>query len=268
MNLNFDASKAKVMFECTRLKGTDKKGIMRPNEDGTYSHVVGALNVHNFHGDYYPYEEAKRLFEDSSSLIRQVNRGVLRGEWGHPNLRNIPRNQFDARLLFIDPDKICCTHRRIWLDFTSVLDDNGNPIIAILSDVAPFGPYGPALKQALDSEEQSTFSVRAFADLFPYRNGRTRRVLNKIVTFDWENEPGIEYAEKFRSPALEGLNTLAEKHFQVDVTPEILREAIESQQLLNGNAVTESIGSPNDFVSEVFINYDNIQKTRKSVINW
>lgn len=273
----------RVVFECTRLQGTDKKGVVTQNKDGTYTQVVGGLNVHNFHGDYYPYEEAKKLFTDNSDFMRQVNRGVVRGELGHPHIgfngeSRDPQKvaQFSARLMFIDPKMICCTHRRIWLDFESVLGNDGRPIIAIMSDVFPSGPYAATLRGYLENPmEQSTFSVRAFADLKPMPNGRTIRQLTKIVTFDWENEPGIEYAEKLRptSPSLESLNSQFTDMrytagFSVGVTPEILRA--ELNKVGNG-AVMESIHGGLDtdsLVQSVFINHDSIRKERKNITNW
>ena len=53
-----------VRFECTTL-GT-RSGVLKPDKDGYYIMPVGGLNVFNSAGQYYAYDKAKALFEESS----------------------------------------------------------------------------------------------------------------------------------------------------------------------------------------------------------
>lgn len=193
-----------VRFSCTSLAGVNKVGNLKKDENGYYEVVVGALNVYNSAGQFYVFEQAKSLFEESSQLMRRVKRGALRGEYGHPKfMPGMTAEQFAHRCLSIYEDMQCCHHKEITLDFNRVKDENGKPVIAIISKVAPSGPYGPALeKQLQNPAENVCFSIRAFTD--DYREGGVyKRVLKQVVTWDYVNEPGIAVAEKFKAPALE-----------------------------------------------------------------
>lgn len=195
-----------VKFNCTSLSGVNKVGNLKKDANGYYEMVVGALNVYNSAGQLYVYEQAKELFLESSQLMRRVARGALRGEYGHPKmLPGMSNDQFANRVMSIYEENTCCHHKEITLDFNRVKDEQGRPIIAIISKVYPSGPFGPALEKSLQNKDENVcFSIRAFTD--DYREGGvTKRVLKTIVTWDLVNEPGIAAAEKFKSPALEGL---------------------------------------------------------------
>lgn len=201
----FPQPRNSVRFACTSLAGINKVGTLKQDADGYYEVVVGALNVFNSAGQLYVYEQSKNLFESSSQLMRRVKRGALRGEYGHPKfMPGMTQEQFANRCLSIYEDMQCCHHKEITLDFNRVKDENGKPVIAIISKVAPSGPYGPALeKQLQNPAENVCFSIRAFTDDFR-EGGIVKRALKTIVTWDYVNEPGIAVAEKFKSPALEG----------------------------------------------------------------
>lgn len=193
-----------VRFECTRLAGTGKKGILQPDANGYYPMVVGALNVFNSAGQYYVYEQARELFESSSQLMRRVQRGSLKGEYGHPKmLPGMTGDQFASRVMSIYEENTCCHHKEIWLDFDGVKDANGKPVIAIMSKVCPAGPLGHVLEKSIKNPDENVcFSIRAFTD--DYRDGGLyKRVLKTIVTWDFVTEPGLAVAEKFKAPTLE-----------------------------------------------------------------
>ena len=196
-----------VKFACTSLAGVNKTGTLKKDKDGYYELVVGALNVFNSAGQLYVYEQAKHLFEESSQLVRRARRGALRGEYGHPKfVPGMTNEQFAGRVLSIDEAMVCCHHKEITLDYSGrVKDERGQPVLAIISKIMPSGPYGAVLEKQLDNPNENVcFSIRAFTDDFRER-GVTKRVLKTIVTWDYVNEPGIAAAEKFKSPALEGL---------------------------------------------------------------
>lgn len=202
-----------IMYACTSLVGMNKVGELKRTPEGYYPMVVGALNVFNSGGQFYPLEGSRALFEDqSSSLQRRVKRGALRGEYGHP--KPLPRklNQAEQRLqdeefarrnLSIYEENVCCHHMKLWLEFDKVKDKNGKPVIVIMSHVAPNGPLGSVLeKQLQNPNENVCFSIRSFTDN-KKRFGVEHRTLREVVTFDYVNEPGIAVAEKYLSPALE-----------------------------------------------------------------
>ena len=193
-----------VTFSCTSLAGSNKVGILKPDENGYYEMVVGALNVYNSAGQFYVYEQAKELFQSSSQFMRRVNRGALRGEYGHPKMTpGMSNEQFANRVMSIYEENTCCHHKSITLDFDRVKDSSGKPVIAIISKVYPSGPMGHVLEKSLKNPNENVcFSIRSFTDDFR-EGGITKRVLKTIVTFDQVLEPGISVAEKFQSPGLE-----------------------------------------------------------------
>lgn len=196
-----------VQFSCTSLTGTNKVGQLKKDENGYYPMVVGALNMFNSAGMYYDFNAAKHFFEESHAFMRRVKRGALRGEYGHPRREHyMTLQQYYMRLLDIHPDKVCCHFAKIWLDFDNFKDEQGRPIVAIMALVMPSGPLANVLEKQLQNPmENVCFSIRSFTDDKPV-GGVMHRYIKTIVTFDYVNEPGMSVAEKYKSPALEGLD--------------------------------------------------------------
>lgn len=206
-----------ITFTCTRLNGTNKVGELKKNERGYYPMIIGALNMFNSAGMYYRYDAAKQFFEESSSLMRRVKRGALRGEYGHPRREaGMSMQAYYARLLSIHEDKVCCHFASISLDFENYKDDQGRPIVAILGEVAPNGPLGHVLeKQLQNPAENVCFSIRSFTDDRMER-GVINRYIKTVVGWDYCNEPGIAVATKYDSPALESLDDVSISRGQVE----------------------------------------------------
>lgn len=197
-----------IRFSCTALPA-GKAGVISKDSDGCYEMVVGGLNVYNSAGQFYVAEGARELFHKSSHFMRRVQRGVLKGELGHPKMTpGMSYEQFASRIMHIYEDNVCCVHQDIWLDFDRVRDENGKPVIAIMSKIRPSGPHGDALAKSLESSgENVCFSIRSFTDDFT-EHGIQKRLLRQVVTFDQVTEPGIKYATKFGSPGLEELEVV------------------------------------------------------------
>ena len=194
-----------VRFGCVSLVGRNKTGKLPRDENGYYEIVVGGLNVFNSANQYYPYEPVRNLFESSSSLMRRVQRGVLRAEYGHPKRNGLSDSAFISRVMNIHEEMVCGHHKELWLNF-DYKDDKGQPVIAIMSKFLPGGPYGSVLEKQFENKDENVcFSIRSFSEDTPGRGGVIQRNIRQIVTFDYVNEPGIVHAEKYRSPALEGL---------------------------------------------------------------
>lgn len=197
-----------IKFVCTSLQGTQKQGILKPDANGYYTTVVGALDIVNSAGMYYVYEAAKDLFLESGALMRRVRRGAVRGEVGHPTReRDEKMSDFVNRYMAINDKNICAHFSEFWLDFKSVKGLNGKPVIAIMAKVTPSGIHAPMLQRALDNgKENLCFSIRSLT--FDYEDeGMVKRILKNIITFDWVNEPGIYVAEKYNSPAMESIGS-------------------------------------------------------------
>lgn len=193
-----------LTFSCTALNGTNKEGILKPDERGYYYLPLGALNVFNSMGQFYPYEGAKDLFLKSSAFMRQIAQGCLKSEEGHPEpLPGERESDFLQRVSRVNEKNVCAHIASVSLDFDNVRDDRGNKVIAIMGRVTPAGPYGPSLAKSLvNPEENVCFSVRAFT-LNKRVGGVMHRTLREIITWDRVTEPGLHAARKFFSPALE-----------------------------------------------------------------
>lgn len=197
----------RATYSCTALLGTNKAGVLKPDAEGYYTVVLGALNFYNSAGDFYPYESAKELFSESSSLMRRIKNGACRAEYGHPKLQpGMSQRDFLARILSIHEDKVCAHIKEVILDDKSVKDVDGKPVMAIIGKVKPCGPYGAVLKESLDNPSENVcFSIRSLTKDV-YDGIVNKKNLLQIICWDYVNEPGISVANKYQSPALEGIN--------------------------------------------------------------
>ena len=215
-----------VRFTCTSLTGTGKEGVIRPDENGYYDMVIGGLNMLNSAGEYYEYEGAKELFNQSSSFMRRVKRGALRGEVGHP--RREPGQSIDSfmnRVLDIDEKNVCVHYSEIYLDVENFKNKDGSKIVAIRAKLTPSGPKGDFLKAAIENPKENVcFSIRSFTEN-TYHRGQVNKVLKTIITFDYVNEPGIHIAEKYKSPSLESM-------VDTVVTKPQMEKALDTRQIL------------------------------------
>lgn len=208
----------RITFTCTRLVGTNKIGTLKKDERGYYPVVVGALNMFNSAGLYYRLDAAREIFESQSSeFVRRTDRGALRGEYGHPRmLPGMTPQQYFQRLNQLWESQISHHFRRVYLDFNSIKDDRGQQVVGIMAEMCPNGPLGHVLeKQMQNPDENVCFSIRSFADDIP-SGGVIQRHIRKVVTFDYVNEPGMHVAEKYRAPALEGIDDVAFTRGQVE----------------------------------------------------
>lgn len=199
-------SNNQARFGCTVLKGTNKKGILPKDEFGYYTMPIGGLNVFNSSGDYYAYDGARQLFESSSSFMRRVQAGCLKGELGHPKpLPGQSLESYAQRIMTVEETNIAVHFSEIWLDFESIKDKSGRPVISIMAKLCPSGPHANALERSLNNPKEDTgFSIRSFTS-DEYIGGVKTRTLKQIVTHDAVLETGISFARKYYAPTLESL---------------------------------------------------------------
>lgn len=239
-----------IKFTSTKLAGTNKVGVIKPDADGYYEMVVGGLNAFNAMGEYYTLEGARQLFEQSGSLMRRIKAGCLKGETGHPKFDETPGNtkaeleqNYMTRIMRIDERNVCCFFREIWLDsnYGKTHPEFKNPnLVAIMAKVKPAGPNGNALEAAFNNPgENVCFSIRALTRDY-YNRGTNYRVLQNIVTWDWVIEPGIASATAFSSPALE---SMSEKTFRMSSLEHVVKNlksnslALENDKILATEAL-------------------------------
>lgn len=194
-------------LSCTALLGTNKAGTLKPDADGYYQVVLGALDVYNSGGAYYPEASAKHLFQQSSSLMRRIASGNLRGEYGHPRFQpGMTPDDFVNRVRDIYEPHVCMHIRKVTVDYTSFRNERGQPVITIIGEVKPSGPMGPALeKQFQNKFEDVCFSIRSLTN-DEFSGGRVNKHIKLIVTWDYVNEPGLAQAHKWNAPGLESMD--------------------------------------------------------------
>ncbi len=191
-------------LSCTALLGTNKAGTLKCDADGYYTVVLGALDVYNSGGAYYPEASARHLFQQSSSLMRRIASGNLRGEYGHPRMEpGMSMDDFVNRVRDIYEPNVCMHIRKVTVDYSTYRNAQGQPVITIIGEIRPSGPRGPALKEQLDNRfEDVCFSIRSLTN-DDFRGGRHNKHLKLIVTWDYVNEPGLAQAHKWNAPGLE-----------------------------------------------------------------
>lgn len=230
-----------VRFTCTALSGTNKVGNLPVDADGYRTMVIGGLNMFNSAGQWYDYEGAKNLFEESSQFMRRVKRGSLRGEVGHPKQeKGQSFDDYVSRVLEIREGNVCVHFKEIWLDFNRMKDASGKSVIAIMAKLVPSGPFGSQLEKQLNNKNENVcFSIRSFTRDY-YNKGVYVRELKNIVTFDAVNEPGISIANKFDNPSLESRadNVVTRGQIERAVSAKQSLVGVESAMMTTGDLFT------------------------------
>lgn len=179
---------AQIKFTSTKLNSSRKEGLLKPDSDGYYELIIGGLNTYNSVGEYYTADGARALFEQSSSFMRRIKNGCLKGESGHPKkLPGMSADDYIRRVLTIEETNVCCHFKEIWLDESFGRQNpqyRNNALVAVKAKIKPSGPRGEALRASLENKNENVcFSIRAFTKDY-YQRGQTIRVLDQIVTWD------------------------------------------------------------------------------------
>ena len=98
----------KIHYGNTVLKGTQKSGELKPDKNGYYTCVLGALGVLNsVNEEYVNTQKARSTFDSNSALVRRINEGLLRGEYAHPDPSYYPNMMlFDRRVRTRKEDRV------------------------------------------------------------------------------------------------------------------------------------------------------------------
>lgn len=228
-----------IVYQNNVLIGTTKIGNIKPDANGYYEVVLGAFNVHNSGGAWYPLEPVKNLLLSSSNLMRRVKDRALRSEYGHPRKDSMTPAEFLARVMDIREQCTCNHIMKIELDEERVADkESGKKIAAIVGMIYPSGPYGEVLdRQFKNPEESVSYSIRSITNDRFDSTGTLIKEIKEIVTWDYVNEPGISYAKKGFSPALESHQSRTDMDYVVFDEKTIL----EARQIVKQNGIsTES----------------------------
>lgn len=198
-------------LQCTALNGSNKVGKLEPDENGYYKVVLGGFDIPNPQGNVYPYKAAKHLFEESSTLMRNITSGNLYGEWGHPKRQpGQTLSNYIKRCSIVDEANIAFHIKKIEISESEVKDDSGNTVVSVIGWVKGVGPKASEFDKMLANPDQNVcFSIRAATDDVPNANGKLNRNLTSIITWDFVVYPGLKVAQKYKSPALESFDSVS-----------------------------------------------------------
>ena len=191
----------------TVIKSTSGNRVIKPDADGYYKVVLGAFNVLNSAGEAYSFDGIEAILKDKTNVLNtRMSTGRLRSEADHP--RREPGQSvrdFVSRNLDISTARAACHIKEAWLDKTD--HSEGIPglgnVILVKGLVKPSGVFGKGLKDSLDNPEEDTcFSIRCFS-VIKNRGIQAVRYIKQIVTWDWVNAPGIQYASVLNGPTVE-----------------------------------------------------------------
>ena len=221
-----------VKFTETIFRDQNKKGVLpKPDENGYYTIMVGALNCFNSAGEFYVAKNSIKLFQESSPFMRRIQSGCLFSELGHPRReKGMSYTDYYQRMIDIVDTNVCAHFSEVWLDtdYGRKHPECGQPdMIAIFAKVKPHGPHADTLRSSLETAQINTaFSIRGITDNFE-RNGRIERELTCVFTFDHVVMPGIKRACKAFAPGLESDSSLIlETGQDVFIQKELLRDVV------------------------------------------
>jgi len=226
----------------SRLASSGKKGELKPDSEGYYEVVLGALGVRNSGGAYYPKEGNMEMFSPNSILQRRIRNGHLYMEQGHPKREpGMTDSQWLERVVRTEETRHCGHIKEVRLESNySPLGENSNNIVAIIGMVKPVGVYKDNLEEYLNTPSiNPAFSVRSFTrDKF--QSGCLYKYFEDIISWDFVSEPGIAQATKWDSPSMESIyNNISEGVVTLDAINKVLNIApqqslsMESLETLN-----------------------------------
>ena len=231
-----------IHYGCTALVGTNKTGVLKPDANGRYRMVLGALEYPNSVGDIYTLRSAQEFFKPGSPLLRRIENGQLRGEYGHPKREpGMTDRDFLERVLTIEETRVCCHISDVYIDMHSVKDPKtGASIITFIGLVKPAGPYGQVLKEELDDPTQNVaFSIRSLT-LNRQVGFRQHKDFTQIVGWDKVNEPGLAPANKYFVPTLESYN---DAYVDVSVLQDMVAKPRAGISTESAQLITETLAN-------------------------
>lgn len=243
-----------VKIGCEQLKGTDAKGKLVPDEDGYYTTVLGAYGMKNENGVLYERSSVEKLVRTGvATFSRLLKKGRLFAEIGHPDInkfitidsvtgkKKLDEDAYFRRLRKLEVRNQACHIRNV--TFKDMVNDKGEPILAVIGEVRPQGEYNDTIRQELENPySNSHFSVRSFVD---HDSIRLVRMTLDIITWDHVPEGGIHFAQKMRSPALENFE-------EINITPAMILNAQEIERGMSKNGNESLVSSLENIANAVF----------------
>ena len=237
----------RVVLGNTILTGMNKSGNLKPDSDGYYTVVLGALGVGNSEGEFYSNTPTSRAtFSVGSLLFKRISEGRLNGEEGHPDPSNHTSfRSYISRAKVIKEDRKAFHIRKIWLQD---IEYQGKKTVGIMGEIIPSGIFGPSLEKSLNNPHENVcFSGRFFSNLSE-RGGIKQREIHTCITFDRVSDSGIAMANKYASPSLESIGDTIilkeelEKEIEFEAKNRAGIVSMESNGGISANTLYEELG--------------------------
>ena len=202
---------------------------------GSYKVSVGGLGVVNSEGHYFPAtQDVLSVFNTSSALMRRVEKQVLKGEAEHPTkLPNETKESFAYRFMNIDTKNTAFLIRSIEVGDPVNVPGQTGKVHPIFLYIDPIGAHGDALRSDLENPNSNTyFSIRCLSKRGTNERGQVTRTIYHVVTWDWVNEGGVNFADKKTSIAMNNLTS--ESYVEMEI--EQLIDLVEDDDLTTESA--------------------------------
>lgn len=218
---------AKMLFSGASFKASNNKVPKR--DDGAFYVTLGAFNAFSTEGLFYNEHGLRELLtekNDYNSIGSKIDRRCAKGEANHPMKRpgeTIP--EFIDRNLVIDMTN--ASHNILELGFEELEESElpGTKVVLIKAWVLPTdNEVGRSLKADLENENVNVcFSIRCFSRVVEI-NGVKHRIITKVMTWDWIDNPGISYATKAATSKAVSKLTIESSSNEIVITDAILDE--------------------------------------------
>lgn len=208
------------------LAGSGKKGILKKLDNNYHEIILGAFAAFGNGGWLYDLKSAMRYIENDREFLNLLQAGRLRSEWGHPR-RDPGMNdrEWFMRICDIVESNTASHIRRIRVSMDTVKDERGRYVAAVIGEVTPSGPQASCFQRQLENpDEDVNYSIRCFA----HRNlGNMTKHINRIITWDNVNDPGIAVASKYQTPSLESKQDVGRMLDEAEFHLTRLKESME-----------------------------------------
>lgn len=170
---------------------------IQPDTEGIYRGVpltvIGMPSRNNML--YDPQSLVHAMTNPQSKFYKDLTGGSLNGEYGHPVLVGLAKQDALKRLSIIVETQV--SHQIVALDATQRTSDG--KYIIVKGDIKPFGPYAKHLCDSFaDKHHDTCFSLRNLTSM-PKRgnDGLFHKTVVAMITYDHvTSAPGYEIASK------------------------------------------------------------------------
>ena len=187
---------AVLTFTSTKINSS-VNGQLKKDKDGYYNGVIiGAFDVFNENDEWYPMAPVKRLFDGSAQFCAQLEKGYLKGEYGHPVLLGLSEQEQFQRIAMVLEERVSHHFRPGSVKLSQEKDADGRMIWLTRADIKCMGPNGQIFDDSLQNpHENMGLSIRGIT-LDHWRGMTLERSFEEIFTWDAVNQPGKKQANK------------------------------------------------------------------------